>query len=179
MDSFDQGGLSHRTLVDDTELNAISSDARDLSKQRDLPMTEAKSIAMEYYRRLDAGDPTLMDLFSDDAEFYFPRFGVSMGKSSFQDLLSGLLARIEAISHDQANLLFIAEGDKVAVEGKTKGKMKDGQSWNGGSTVGGRFSSIFEVTDGLISRMYVYLDPDYTTERPTPFPWPNPQTRRS
>lgn len=141
-------------------------------------MTDAKSLAREYYRRLDAGDPTLLDLFADNAEFYFPRFGASVGKASFGDLLAGLLTRVESISHDQENLLFIAEGDKVAVEGTTKGRMKNGGEWSGGHTKGGRFSSIFEIEDGLISRMYVYLDPDYTGEQPPPFDWPNAASRR-
>jgi hypothetical protein len=49
----------------------------------------------------------------------------------------------------------------VIVEGTTAGETAQGQTWSGGTTPGGRFASVFELADGFIKRMYVYLDPDY------------------
>ena len=133
---------------------------------------DAKEIVREYYVRLDAGRADLLDLFSEDAQFYFPKFGISRGKSTFSDLIGGLLTAVAAISHDIDGLDFIVEGNRVAVEGITKGRLHDGTEWAGGSTPGGRFSSIFEVEDNLIVRMHVYLDPDYGGADTARFLWP-------
>jgi ketosteroid isomerase-like protein len=138
---------------------------------------DAKSIVREYYIRLDSGRPDLLDLFSEDAQFYFPKFGIARGKSGFQELISGLLTSVASISHDVENFLFIVDGNRVAVEGLTRGRLVSGAEWVGGRTPGGRFSSIFEVHDGLITRMHVYLDPDYSGEDKKLFLWPNPEKR--
>ena len=116
---------------------------------------DEKEIVREYYVRLDAGRPDLLDLFSDDAEFYFPKYGVSCGKTTFHDLLGGLLTNVASIKHDIDGLLFVVDGHRVAVEGTTSGRLHDGSEWVGGKTPGGRFASIFEVENGLITRMRV------------------------
>jgi len=41
------------------------------------------------------------------------------------------------------------------------------------TTPGGRFCSVFEFRDGKISRMYIYLDPDYAGVDSDRFLWPN------
>lgn len=133
---------------------------------------DAKEIAREYYVRLDAGRSDLLDLFSDDAQFYFPKFGVSQGKSTFADLISGLLTTVASIKHDIDGLQFIVDGNRVAVEGITSGCLHDGTEWAGGETPGGRFASIFEIDNGLITRMHVYLDPDYGGSDAGRFLWP-------
>ena len=138
---------------------------------------DARAVVAEYYARLDAGRPDLLDLFSDDAQFYFPKFGISHGKASFGELLKGLLSSIEAIAHDKENLIYVVDGSRVAVEGTTQGKMRNGEEWSGGKTPGGRFSSIFEVENGLIRRMHVYLDPDYAGADKARFLWPSSPNR--
>ncbi len=133
---------------------------------------DAKETVKEYYIRLDGGREDLLDLFTEDAQFYFPKFGISKGKSTFSDLISGLLTAVESLQHDIDGLQFIVEGNRVAVEGTTAGRLHDGTEWEGGKTPGGRFSSIFELRDGLISRMHVYLDPDYGSADTSRFLWP-------
>ena len=130
-----------------------------------------RMLVQAYYDRLDAGRNDLLDLFSEDCQIYFPKFGVARGKSGFSALLAGLLTRIKSIQHDRRNLLFIVDGNRVAVEGTTNGELTNGAAWAGGRTPGGRFSSIFEVKDGLISRMFVYLDPDYGSDDQARFLW--------
>jgi ketosteroid isomerase-like protein len=134
--------------------------------------TRAKALVREYFVRLDIGRADLLDLFTDDAQFYFPKFGVRSGKAAFGDLISGLLTHLSAISHDIENLKFVVEGNTVAVEGTTKGALKDGTEWRGGHTPGGRFASIFQITGERISRMHVYLDPDYGGQHKALFLWP-------
>lgn len=46
-----------------------------------------------------------------------------------------------------------------------------GQEWAAGETPGGRFGNVFEFRDGLISRVYVYLDPDDLGEDEARFRW--------
>lgn len=41
--------------------------------------------------------------------------------------------------------------------------MSDGIVWPDDKISTGRFCSVFEFTDHLISRMYVYVDPDFAS----------------
>ncbi len=115
-----------------------------------------------YFIRGDAGRPDLFDLFTDDFQFYFPKFGVGRGKADFTDLATKLLGTLKSISHDIDAMKFFEGRDFVVVEGTTEGEYGDGTRWSGGKTSGGRFCSVFEFRDdGLIKRMHIYLDPDY------------------
>lgn len=138
---------------------------------------DPKTLACEYYHRLDSGAADLLDLFADDVEIYFPKFGVARGKAAFGELIAGLLTSLAAIEHDKDDLVFIVDGNRVAVEGRTRGRLHGGAEWRGGETPGGRFASVFEARDGLIGRMYVYLDPDYGGDHAAGFLWPASDTR--
>jgi len=35
-----------------------------------------------YFRKVDAGDPTVLDLFTDDVQMFFPKFGIAHGKAA-------------------------------------------------------------------------------------------------
>jgi len=132
----------------------------------------------EYFRRGDAGRRDLMELFTEDVQFYFPKFGIGTGKRAFAEFATGLMGSIERITHDMDALTFIESGDCVVVEGMTSGIHKNGQSWRGGKTPGGRFSSVFEFRDdGLIRRMYIYLDPDYLGMDKERFLWGEREAR--
>ena len=37
-------------------------------------------IAIEYFKKVDAGDPSYLDLFSENVDFFFPKFGQAKGK---------------------------------------------------------------------------------------------------
>jgi len=128
-------------------------------------------IAKEYFRRVDTGRQDVADLFTEDVEIYFPKFGVATGKSAFSDLVTGLLSTLSQISHDIDHLSCVARGDTVVTEGKTRGVTKKGIAWAGGETPGGRFCNVFHFRDGKIDRMYVYLDPDYGGEDRDRFLW--------
>lgn len=134
------------------------------------PEDNAK-IVREYYERVDAGRTDIGDLFSEDAEFYFPKFGVGRGKQEIAEFASGLFGSINRLSHDFEALRVTECQHLVVAEGVTAGETADGYSWSGGTTPGGRFASIFEVANGLITRMYVYLDPDYAGVDKARFLW--------
>jgi hypothetical protein len=139
---------------------------------------ELTKIAAEYFRRGDAGQPDVVDLFTEDVEIFFPKFGVRRGKSAFFELATGLLSSLKSIAHYQDKLTYAVVGNKVLVEGTTHGETRSGARWEGGKTPGGRFCSVFEFNGRFISRMYIYLDPDYGSADRDRFLWPETATRQ-
>jgi ketosteroid isomerase-like protein len=145
-------------------------------------MTDSSEPALrpvhEFYRRADAGDPSLLELFTDDVEFWFPKHGVGVGPEAFNDFVNGFGKNVAQIAHDVGSLSFVVSGDTVVVEGLTSGRTQDGNRWCGGKTPGGRFCSVFRLREGCIARMYVYLDPDYTGRDVEGFAWEHLEGRR-
>ena len=127
--------------------------------------------AKEYFRRVDAGSEALADLFTDDVEVYFPKFGVATGKAAFMELATGLFARVSRISHDVESLHCVANDNDVVAEGTSRGATKGGVSWAGGNTPGGRFCNVFHFREGKIDRVHIHLDPDYAGEDRAGFLW--------
>jgi len=132
--------------------------------------------AKAYFDEVDSGQLPL-ELFTSDFEFYFPKFGVGRGPDEFREFAGGFWAAGYKARHHRSQLKFTASGRQVAVEGTTEGSDSDGRTWNGGETPGGRFCSVFEFTrDGLIERMHIYLDPDYTSLDKDRFHWQRTQS---
>lgn len=138
-------------------------------------MSQQTDLVASYFEKADAQDPSLFDLFTDDVEIYFPKFGVGKTKSAFLELGSGFAKRIASIAHRRDQFLVIEQNDYVVVEGLTYGTGVNGEEWSGGETPGGRFCSVFqcrETADGpKICRMHIYLDPDYLGEDDKGFLW--------
>ena len=128
------------------------------------------AIAREYFITADQGRADILELFDEDAEIYFPKFGFGFGQQSLFELVQGFEGSLEYIRHDYESLTFIPSGDYLVVEGTSHGKMS-GKSWAGGQTPGGRFCNLFKFRDGRISSLHVYLDPDYTGEDEARFRW--------
>jgi ketosteroid isomerase-like protein len=61
-------------------------------------------------------------------------------------------------------------GTYLVVGGTSQGRMS-GKSWAGGKTPGGRFCNVLKFRDGRISKLHIYLDPDYTAEDEARFRW--------
>jgi len=128
-----------------------------------LPDTEVRRKAVEtYFRRVDARDPRLADLFTEDAEIFFPKFGRARGKEALARLGGALEAQLESLEHDIEGLRYIVAGDFIAVEGQERGVMRDGKHWPDGIISEGRFCDVFEFEGSLIRRIYIYVDPDFT-----------------
>ena len=128
-------------------------------------------IAKRYFRCLDAGDPGLFDLFSDDAEFYFPKYGLGVGKGALSEIAAERGKVVASSEHAIDGYRFISTGDLVIVEGTTRGQLKTGERWAAGETPAGRFCNVFEVKDGLITSLHVYLDPDFASTHEEAFLW--------
>jgi hypothetical protein len=131
----------------------------------------AVKVAKDYFARLDAGNPRLVELFTEDAQIYFPKFGTGRGHSALLEVLTGLGGAIQSVQHLSDSFVYTLAGNRLAVEGATRGVLKSGTRWAAGETPAGRFCNVFEFRGALICRMYVYLDPDYGSEDERRFLW--------
>jgi|SRR5450432_908019 len=128
------------------------------------------TVAREYFVRADQGRPDVLDLFTEDAEIYFPKFGFGFGRQSFFEMVKGFEGVLDYIQHDYENFIFIPSGEYVVVEGTSQGKIS-GKTWEGGKTPGGRFCNVFKFRDERIISLHIYLDPDYTGDDKARFRW--------
>ena len=58
---------------------------------------EKIKIAREYLMRADQGRLDLLELFHEDAEIYFPKFGFGFGRNSFLEMVKGFEDVLEYI----------------------------------------------------------------------------------
>src|SRR5438128_1639925 len=129
-------------------------------------------VAREYFIRADEGRPDILELFHEDAEIYFPKFGFGFGRESLFEMVKGFAGALEYIRHDYDALTFIPSGDYLVVEGTSHGKMT-GKSWAGGKTPGGRFCNDSKFRHGRLSSLHVYHDPNYMRDDEAMFRWGN------
>ena len=134
---------------------------------------QRKAIALEYLKRLDRGQD-FFDLFDDHAQMYFPKCGLANGLDEIKQVFGNVASIVSAVTHDYAYLNFIHQGDTVVVEGTSSGRAACGTEWRAGVTHAGRWCDVFEIRDGKIQRLYVYLDPDYADADTARYGWLNP-----
>jgi ketosteroid isomerase-like protein len=125
-------------------------------------MTESqmKSLAIEYFKRFDRGGDVLA-LFADDADVYFPKWGIARGKAEIGRCFGDVAQLFSSILHHPEYLKLVVQGDTLVAEGITSGTTADGVSWRAGVTHAGRWVDVFEMRDFLVQRCFIYLDPDY------------------
>ena len=127
---------------------------------------QRKSVALEYLKAFDNGGVTstggsILDLFADDAQVYFPKWGLATGKERIGRLFGDVGGTLKSITHDYANFNWVMTGtDTFACEGTSSGQHRDAE-WRAGITHAGRWCDVFEVRDFKIQRCFIYLDPDY------------------
>ena len=78
---------------------------------------EKITIAREYFVRADEGRSDILELFHEDAEIYFPKFGLGFGRQSLFEMVKGFEGSLEYIRHHYDTLTFIPSGDYLVVEG--------------------------------------------------------------
>ena len=138
--------------------------------QQTMTDEQRKTVALEYLKRLDRGEG-IFDLFADDAQVYFPKWGIATGRREFERLFTDLGSILKSISHDYAYFNYIMQGDFVVVEGTSSGMTADGVEWRAGVTHAGRWCDVFEIRDFKIQRVFIYLDPDYAGADTARYPW--------
>ena len=84
---------------------------------------EKIKIAREYFMRADQRRPDVLELFHEDAEIYFPKFGFGFGRNSFCEMVKGFEGVLEYIQHDYNRLNFNPSADYLIVKGTSQGKM--------------------------------------------------------
>jgi ketosteroid isomerase-like protein len=138
--------------------------------QQTMTEEQRKTVALEYLKRLDRGE-AFFDLFAEDAQLYFPKWGLANGKEEIKQAFSDIAGILKAIRHDYAYFNYIINGDQVVVEGTSSGMTADGVEWRAGVTHAGRWCDVFEIRDFKIQRLFIYLDPDYAGADVARYPW--------
>lgn len=139
---------------------------------------QRKSVALEYLKAFDNGGVTstggpILDLFADDAQVYFPKWGLADGKDAIGRMFGDVGGTLTAIKHHYAGFNWILTGtDTFVVEGTSHGEHRDGP-WRAGvpEWAAGRWCDVFEIRDFLIQRLFIYLDPDYAGRDTARYPW--------
>jgi hypothetical protein len=139
---------------------------------------QRKSVALEYLKAFDHGGVTstggsILDLFADDAQVYFPKWGIAEGTGEIGKLFAEVGGTLKAIKHDYASFNWIfSGGDTIVAEGTSYGEHQDGV-WRAGVPEwgAGRWCDVFEIRDFRIQRCFIYLDPDYAGQDTARYPW--------
>ena len=139
---------------------------------------QRKSVALEYLKAFDNGGVTstgdsILDLFADDAQVYFPKWGLANGKEQIGQLFGDVGGTLKSIRHDYASFNWVFSGsDVVVAEGTSFGEHRDGP-WRAGvpDWAAGRWCDVFEIRDFKIQRCFIYLDPDYAGKDTERYPW--------
>ncbi|MFF5986024.1 nuclear transport factor 2 family protein [Prauserella flavalba] len=139
---------------------------------------QRKSVALEYLKAFDNGGTTstgasILDLFAEDAQVYFPKWGLANGRDQIGRLFADVGGTIRSIRHDYATFNWVfSGGDTVVAEGTSHGEHRDGP-WRAGvpDWGAGRWCDVFEIRDWLIQRVFIYLDPDYAGKDTARYPW--------
>jgi hypothetical protein len=137
-----------------------------------------KSVILDYFRAFDNGGVTpdgrnILELFSEDAQVYFPKWGIASGFTQISELFADIGGRLLSITHDYAHFnWFFSGADLVVCEGTSHGDHVDG-SWCAGSPdwAAGYWCDVFEIRDWKITRCYIYLDPDFGGQDSLRYPW--------
>src|SRR3977135_1420360 len=124
---------------------------------------QRKYVALEYLKAFDNKGVTstggsILDLFADDAQGFFPKWGLATGKKQITQLFTDFGGLLKSILHDYAAFNWIMTGtDTFACEGTSAGEHKEG-AWRAGVSYGGRWCDVFEVRGFLIQRCSPSLD---------------------
>lgn len=129
-----------------------------------------KAIALEYLKRLDRGED-FFALFDPHIQFFFPKIGLVNGLDAVKGAFGKVASLLTGITHDYAYFNYVVSGDTVVVEGTSSGTTSDGVEFRAGVTHAGRWCDIFEIREGRIHRLFVYLDPDYAGADTARYPW--------
>lgn len=116
-----------------------------------------------YFKKVDAGDPSVLNLFTEDTQLFFPKFGVAHGKQALVTFAERMGSNLASIGHDIDGLKFYVSGATIIVEGREWGTTRDERTWPDGIVSQGLFCSVFEFDGLLIRRMHIYADPDFTS----------------
>ncbi|TDK28210.1 nuclear transport factor 2 family protein [Arthrobacter crusticola] len=127
-------------------------------------------LAKEYFQKVDAGDTSLLGMFTDDVQAYYPQFGTVKGTEGLVHLVQALTTAVSRFHHDEQFMKVTQSGNRVVIEGIETGTLADGTPFPADSRSEGRMCNVFEFRGTLISRLHIYADPDLAGQHPHLFP---------
>ena len=105
---------------------------------------QRKSVAIEYLKAFDNGGVTstgdsILSLFADDAQVYFPKWGLANGKEEIGQMFGDVGGTLKSIVHHYSHFNWIFSGsDTIVCEGTSHGEHQDGPWRAGVARVAGR-----------------------------------------
>ncbi|SDS94603.1 nuclear transport factor 2 family protein [Actinoplanes derwentensis] len=136
----------------------------DLQKRRE-------EVAISYFRMVDAGDPAVLDVFTDDAQMFYPKFGIARGKAQIGAFAQTLGRGLSSLTHEIDDFVVLTSGDHVIVEGAENGTTSSGVEFPDGVSSFGLFCNVFEFEGELIKRVHIYVDPDFANTHADGVAW--------
>ncbi|WP_328891669.1 MULTISPECIES: nuclear transport factor 2 family protein [unclassified Streptomyces] len=136
----------------------------DLQKRRE-------EIVINYFRMVDAGNPAVIDIFTDDAQMFYPKFGFAVGKAQIGAFAQGLGRGIASLEHEIDGFTVLSSGNYVIVEGAENGTTTSGVDFPDGVSSFGLFCNVFEFEGELIKRTHIYVDPDFANTHAEGVAW--------
>src|SRR2546421_11456603 len=119
---------------------------------------QMKSVVIEYFKRFDRGGDVLA-LFADDADVYFPKWGVARGKDEIARCFGDVAQLFTSILHHPEYLKMVVQEDVVVAEGITSAVSADGVNWRAGGTHGGGVAAGVATLDLPVARGLVCVGP--------------------
>lgn len=103
---------------------------------------------------------------------FYPNRGTATGRDEIERSYADVGETVSSTSRDYTYFNWVVDDDTVVVEGTNTGSTADGTDWRPGDSTGGdRWCDVFEVRDGKIHRLFIYLDPDYAGNDTDRYPW--------
>ncbi|PZA21310.1 nuclear transport factor 2 family protein [Modestobacter versicolor] len=133
--------------------------------------SKLEDVAVQYFRLVDAGDPAVIDLFVDDAQMFYPKFGHARGKAEIGAFARGLARGVSRLQHELDDFNVIAVGSYVVVEGAEHGRTSSGIDFPDGTSSFGVFCNVFEFEGDLIKQVHIYVDPDFASTHADGVAW--------
>src|SRR5205823_6075220 len=104
--------------IDQFVLDYANRDMRGVEFLKNLPKDkdeQRKSVALEYLKAFDnkgvtSSGGSILDLFADDAQVFFPKWGLATGKKQIGQLFTDFGGLIEQILHDYAMFNWVMTG---------------------------------------------------------------------
>lgn len=127
-----------------------------------------KELGTNFLATLDAMG-NVFALMTEDVVFEFPKWGIARGQAEAGAFFQALGSYVAAIRHPPETFRYFVGDGSVAIEGRSVGRLHNGQSWESG-----HFVVVYEFRGELISRVAIYLDPDYVDATRDHYPWQRP-----
>lgn len=125
-------------------------------------------LGTEFLATLDAMG-NVFALMTENVQFEFPKWGTARGSAEVGAFFQALGNYVAAVRHPPETFRYYVGDKSVAIEGRSVGRLHNGNSWEAG-----RFTVIYDFEGELISRIAIYLDPDYADETQARYPWTRP-----